>query len=931
MSEPGDRPAAAAPAEDPALLFEHLWRLGRQPNVQDFLRSAGKLTPSQIVSVLCIDQWKRWQLGEHVPAEEHLGMHPDLNGTDEAVDLIFGEFLLREELEEAPKIEEYLKRFPQYETQLRKQFDFHSAIAAESITNPARSQSSASISDISQAGDSSVLLGGEATSRGAPRRPKVPGYEILGELGRGGMGHVFKARQQRLNRIVALKIIRQERLAQDKEAIRRFEREARAAAQLSHPNIVVVYDADQVDGNYFIAMEYVEGIDLFEYVKQSGPLPIEQACDYIRQACLGLQHAYERGMVHRDIKPSNLLVTMPKPGKGNISGFQVLPTISGRTKSGEQGAKSGEQSTKSRAQNTKSAATTPAPGSIRVKPLGLSSMGTGPAGVVKILDMGLALVTHSADSESGRWTQEGAFMGTPDFIAPEQALNSRNVDIRADLYSLGCTLYFLLCGKAPFGNHPLIQKLMMHQTTEPPAIEQLRPDVPAKVAVILRRMMAKKLEERFQTPLELADALAALKVSDFAPGPVAATKPVAPTTSPLQDTARPSTDKTMILAGPAKPVFETVPPPAASVASSPPAASVASSPAASPTAADAHAYIVKKWSQKKSEAVAATKPENEGLDKPEKICVLQGHRGWVTSVTFSCDRSTLASGGVDGALRLWDVGASEPRDRDVPQAHSSDLVALAFAPSNKLVATGASNLDGVVRLWDVSDEPRQLAPVRVGGETVDCLAFSPDSRLLAVGGSNKNVRLWDVSGPEPQARAVLKGHTDFVKSFVFSHDGSLLVTAGKDTTIRLWNLARYWSKEMAVLQGRWGQVQTVAFAADDRSLAFGSIDQTVRVWDLTSGSPFERIILRGHIGVVRLVQFNPDGTLLSICDGGRIILWNVAEGKKLREWLLPRAKVYSMAMTHDGRYLATGNNDGSVSVYRLYAKRAEPADQEQAK
>src|SRR5260370_11447722 len=136
--------------------------------------------------------------------------------------------------------------------------------------------------------------------------PAIPGYTILEKLGQGGMGQVFKAMQERLDRIVALKVIRQDR--QDTEAVRRFQREARAAAKLSHPNIVIVHDFDQVGDNCFIAMEYVEGTDLYHLVKEQGPLPPPQACDYTRQVALGLQHAHERGLVHRDIKPANLLV-----------------------------------------------------------------------------------------------------------------------------------------------------------------------------------------------------------------------------------------------------------------------------------------------------------------------------------------------------------------------------------------------------------------------------------------------------------------------------------------------------------------------------------------------------------------------------------------------------------------------------------------------
>jgi serine/threonine-protein kinase len=275
-------------------------------------------------------------------------------------------------------------------------------------------------------------------------------YLLLERLGEGGMGVVFKARNWKLGRVVALKIIRKERLTRP-DTVRRFHREIRAAAQLSHPNVVHAYDADEVAGTHFFAMEYAEGIDLARLVKQSGPLPVEKACDYIQQAALVLQHAHESKLIHRDIKPSNLVLT-----KGDV---------------------------------------------------------------VKILDMGLARLQHDAgDETSSILTQEGAVMGTPDYIAPEQALHAHLADIRADIYSLGCSFYFLLTGLPPFPTGTLMQKLLRHRMDEPEPVEKLRPEVPVGVAAIVRRMMAKTPEERYQTPGEVAAALAARDTASLPSG-----------------------------------------------------------------------------------------------------------------------------------------------------------------------------------------------------------------------------------------------------------------------------------------------------------------------------------------------------------------------------------------------------------------------------
>ncbi|HEY7326558.1 MAG TPA: protein kinase [Gemmataceae bacterium] len=273
-------------------------------------------------------------------------------------------------------------------------------------------------------------------------------YVLLKRLGEGGMGEVYKARNWKLGKIVALKLIRQERISDD-NMLRRFQREVRAAAQLNHPNVVHAYDCDEAGGKYFLVMEYVDGVDLSYYVKRHGPLLVAQACDCIRQAALGLQHAFECGLVHRDIKPHNLLVARP---------------------SGEGGSK---------------------------------------GAIVKILDMGLARVSQAAGEEdtTSSMTKEGAVMGTLDYMAPEQAMDAHSADTRSDLYSLGCTFYFLLTGQVPFPGGSAMEKLLRHQNKRPTPVEELRQNIPRPVAVIVNKLMAKAPEDRYRTPAEVVAAL----------------------------------------------------------------------------------------------------------------------------------------------------------------------------------------------------------------------------------------------------------------------------------------------------------------------------------------------------------------------------------------------------------------------------------------
>jgi serine/threonine-protein kinase len=295
-------------------------------------------------------------------------------------------------------------------------------------------------------------------------------YILLDKLGEGGNGQVFKARHQHMKRIVALKVVRPELLT-DSDVVNRFHREIEVVSQMSDPHIVHAYDARAIGSTLVLAMEYVDGIDLDRLVKESGPLPVVQACDYIRQAALGLQHAHERGLVHRDIKPANLLVSKVQNPKPKVQCPESQPALLD------------------------------------------SGPGTLDSGLVKIMDMGLArLMQPSATSKTRNLTVLGSntiMLGTPDYQAPEQALDFRGTDIRTDIYSLGCTFYYLLTGKPPFEG-TLAEKLLKHQQADPKPVSKCRNDVPPALALILSKMMAKQPVERYQTPGELANDLESL-------------------------------------------------------------------------------------------------------------------------------------------------------------------------------------------------------------------------------------------------------------------------------------------------------------------------------------------------------------------------------------------------------------------------------------
>jgi serine/threonine-protein kinase len=293
-----------------------------------------------------------------------------------------------------------------------------------------------------------------------PELADHPRYRIVRRLGIGGMGSVYLAEHRVMDRPVALKVIRPDLLGNE-DLVERFRREVKAAARLAlHPNVVAAYDAEQAGDSHFLVMEFIDGVDLAHLVKSQGPLPCDLACEAVKQAAEGLEHAYQRGMVHRDIKPQNLMRT--------------------------------------------------------------------PAGLVKILDFGLARFASEALPDlvpaAERQTEPASevtardrvapvtltdmLLGTADYISPEQASAPRSADIRADIYSLGCTLYYLLVGHPPFPDGNLAEKLAAHAERTPRPLALARPDVNLALARVIDRMMAKDRSLRFQRPAEVAEALA---------------------------------------------------------------------------------------------------------------------------------------------------------------------------------------------------------------------------------------------------------------------------------------------------------------------------------------------------------------------------------------------------------------------------------------
>jgi serine/threonine-protein kinase len=287
-------------------------------------------------------------------------------------------------------------------------------------------------------------------------------YVLLERLGDGAMGPVFKARHQHMKRAVAINVIREELLLRSGVA-ERFFAEIQAASRLADAHIVHAYDAGLVDKTHYFVTEFVDGIDLDQLVQQSGPLSIELACEYLRQTLVGLQHAFEHRLRHHDLTPGNLIVTQK----------------AGSSESGEQ-PKLGS-------------AASPAGGFIKIRNLGLSS---------------LQPISKVKTGSSSTIMLEGQMPGSPDYLAPETFDSKVKKDVRASLYSLGCTFYFALTGRVPFPGGGELDKATRHRQEEPDPVTRWRRQVPPELAALLGRLMAKRPEGRFQAPAEVLEALA---------------------------------------------------------------------------------------------------------------------------------------------------------------------------------------------------------------------------------------------------------------------------------------------------------------------------------------------------------------------------------------------------------------------------------------
>jgi WD40 repeat protein/predicted Ser/Thr protein kinase len=718
-------------------------------------------------------------------------------------------------------------------------------------------------------------------------------YELLEEIGRGGMGVVYRARQKGANRVVALKLLRPDPLGGQEQA-RRFRNEAEIVARLDHPNIVPLYEVGEDAGHVYFSMKLVEGGGLDERLDRFAAEP-RAAASVVAAVARAVHHAHQRGVLHRDLKPSNILL--------------------------------------------------------------------GEDGRPYVTDFGLARRLEAG----GGLTQSGALVGTPNYMAPEQAAGHRaGVTTATDVYGLGAVLYTLLAGRPPFQGESLLDTLaqIKERDPEPPSRHGRRVD--RDLETICLKCLRKEPGKRYASAGALADDLAR-----FSAGEPIRARPVGPWERGLKWARRRPTAAALL------------------------AVSVLALLGLLGTAAAFTVYLQQALAERTDQlrqeqrqrerdlkdlqylldvrlAAQAGKEGRLGdgrellrrhqpaerMDEPDRrgfewrylwrLCdrervAFQGQGQAVTCAAFSPDLEALATGAWDGTILLWDVATGQRR-ADL-RAHTGVVHAVAFTPDGSaLVSAGG---DGVLSLWDVARR-RERAKLVLGPRAARCLAISPDGKTLAAGGEDGVVKSWDLGslkecrppivcgqhvvslafapdgatvaiGLYPGAGMLVEARTGRTlhRCFAggapwgssFSPDSRTLASAGN--TVWLWDVAT--GVRVGTLGAEGDRLVCVAFSRDGRFVAGSGWDGVVRLWDAANGKL--QALLGGHLGEVVTLTFSPDGSTLASAAADRMVrLWSTATRPACVPLDVPLTPAGPVAFAPDGRTLALADRDRSVKL-----------------
>jgi eukaryotic-like serine/threonine-protein kinase len=716
------------------------------------------------------------------------------------------------------------------------------------------------------------------TTSEAPCVAQVGDYEILGELGRGGMGVVYKARHGKLKRLAALKMILSGGHA-SAEDLGRFRFEAEAVARLQHTNIVQIYEVDEQDGRPYLALEFVDGGSLASKLDGT-PQPAEAAAGLVQTLARAMHFAHQHSVIHRDLKPANILLQRKSEKEVSDSvpntGFQVSD----------------------------------------FEP--------------KVTDFGLA---KQLGGEGGQ-TQSGEIMGTPSYMAPEQASGkTREAGPATDVYALGAILYELLTGRPPFRAPLPLDTIMQVVRQDPVPPSRLQPMVPRDLETICLKCLQKDPRKRYASAEALADDLQRFQ------------------------------NRESILARPASLWERTMkwvlrnPVPAALAGMTILAGLLIAAAVIVEQARLRRALEIAEQErdranqqrlladQRQVRLIVATgvqlvengdllaslpwftealrlEEEDHGRrqmprlrlavvlrDCPRPVQVWLHKGGVIWDSEYSSDGRYVATAGEDQSAQVWDAHTGQPVGP--PLEHDDAVRQAVFSPSPsgsmpRYVATVSGRS---VRLWDAATG-RQLLPILEHKGKVHSVDFNSDGSRVLTAGSDNKAQVWETATRRPVGPAL--EHKAAVLKAAFSPDGAKILTAGADGVAQVWDAAT--GLKLGEPCAHKGEVYSAIFSPNGRYLVTASEDDSARIWDAATGKPLSEPLR--HNSRVNCATFSPDGGLVATCsDDNTVLFWEAPTGRPQGRMLRHGSNVYQVRFSPDGKRVVTASDDNTARVW----------------